>query len=262
MANTRDTYTTTMSEMDAKLEELVVKYNGIDPENLKDDEPTPDKVMTEIMQCIDKYNEASWNILVCDVFAAEHKMAKACEIFAYPVLRITDENKGDKDTPIMVKKITKGEKPIDLFKLNKAVNYRLGASEKWGALVQKFNMLMTIRVTQDIKGKDAADMKAIAQIITNAFKIPAEVKEQTFVTDLSGKKMIGALQMIVDAMFGEGAYKATSHDVKFIEWQYGKKSKNRRCITCSSVKELTRILLNVGNKLVTGTTYEAESKHL
>jgi len=259
---TIETYRKTMNETEPKLEALISKYNGLDPDNLSEDDPKPEDVMKEIEDCIADFNEASWRVLVLTVFAADEKMKKACEIFAYDVLRLTDKNIGDKDNPIFVKAIVKGEKAIDLFKLNKEVDFKLGASDKWGALINKFNMLMTIRVTQDIKGKDTADMKLIASTITHTFKIPAEVKDQTFVADLSGKKMVQALQLIVDAMFGEDVYKVTTHDTKFIEWQYGKKSKNRRCITCASVKELGRILLNVGNKLVTGTTYEAESKHL
>lgn len=247
-----------MAKFRTEAETLCKKYNGLDlSKTTKDD---IDKILSDMDKAVENYNSNSWTQMLLEVKAAEDPMKAAILAFSYPVIAVKDKNIGEKDAPVIIKELSDGTKIIDLKKVNSHVPNGIGHDTKWYSMIEKFNMLMTIRVATDIKAKDAKDSKAIAKMIAETFDISTESKDIPLTPDvISNNKMNQAVQLVVTSMIGEG-YKCTSHDTKFIEWRYGKKSRNRLCVTCSTSKELMETMMHVCNKLLTGGTYEAEYK--
>ena len=251
-------YQENMVKFRKEADELCTKYNNLDLNTTKKDDV--DKILKDLDTAVEHYNNNAWSQMLSEVKATDDPMKAAVTMFSYQVIKVKDVNIGDKEAPVIHKELSDTSKIIDLKKVHTHVANGIGHNEKWYQMIEKFNLLMTVRVTTDIKSKDAADAKAITKTICETFDIPRESAEIVLTPDLiSNNKMIAATQMVVDAMLGEG-YKVTSHDTKFIEWRYGKKSRNRLCVTCSTAKELMETMLHVCNKLVTDGTYEAEYK--
>jgi hypothetical protein len=247
-----------MAKYKVEIEGLVKKYNDLDRKNTK--QADIDKIVGDIEKAVKGYNDNSWSQMIIDVKGAEDPMKAAILKFTYPVLTIKDKNVGDKDAPVYVREISQGSKVIDIKKVHAQIPNGIGHDVRWFQMIEKFNLLMTIRVATDVKAKDAAESKSIAKTIAETFGIAPESKEIPLTADvISNNKMIQAVQLVVTAMIGEG-FKCTSHDSKFIEWRYGKKSRNRLCVTCSTSKELMETMMHVCNKLLTDGTYEAEYK--
>lgn len=252
------TATENMANFRAEAEKLCQKYNGLDLSTAKKDEV--DIILTDLNKAVDGYNNNSWTKMLLEVKTADDPMKDAVLKFSYDVIKVADKNVGEKDNPVIRKEISDSSKIINLKKVHDHIQNGIGHDAKWYQLLEKFNMLMTIRVATDVKAKDAKDSKAIAKMIAETFDISAESKDMPLTPDvISNNKMIQAVQLVVTAMIGEG-YKATSHDVKFIEWRYGKKSRNRLSVACSTTGELMETMTHVCNKLLTDGTYEAEYK--
>lgn len=257
MENTNKTALENMEMHRKNAEELAMKYNGLDRQTAQQSDI--DKILKDLEAAVKGYNDNSWVKMKQDVESTEDPMRTAVKMFSYPIIKAVDKNIGEAEAPVIIKEITDGMKIIDLKKLHGRIAGGIGHNPRWYNLVEKLNLLLTIRLTTDIKAMDAGDAKRISKTIIDTFDIPVESKDIELTPDvISNTKMIKALQMIIDAMLGEDAFKVTSHDVKFVEWRYGKKSRNRLCITCSTTGELLESLTHVCNKLVTGGTYEAE----
>lgn len=245
-----------MEKFRTQANDLCKKYNNLDIKKTTKDEI--DKILADLNKAVDNYNENAWCQMLSEIKESDDKMKAAVEKFSYEVIRIKDNNVGTKEEPVINKSIDDASKIIDLKKVHDHVPNGMGNNTKWYSFIEKFNLLMTIRVSADISAKDAADIKAMTKVIIQTFDIPADSKDVALTADvISTNKMIAATQLVVDAMLGEG-YKVTSHDTKFIEWRYGKKSRNKCCVACSTTRELVEIMLHVCNKLVTGGKYEAE----
>ena len=257
---TRDLLVKRCNEEEAKMKKLVEEYNALDQDETPKSEL--DEKMAAIEEAVDNYNNSMWVLAVADIKAAGEpvdRMKKAVETFSYPVVKAREKNIGEKEAPVMILELVGGSKKINLASLHKTIKGGIGNDAKWLGMVQKFNMLMTARVATDIKSSSPAEARKIASIIKETFDIPAEAKGLDVELSVSGNKMIKAVQTVVDSMLGEG-YKVTSHDVRFIEWRYGKKSRNKNTVKCSSNSEIAECFMNVCNKLYTGSTYEAEYK--
>lgn len=231
---------------------LVAEYNNLD------DDATPKATFLDLQEKIDKavkaYNDVSFAKLLFRLKGSDDAMKLALTEYSYPTIKAQLKEDGDDVAKVEQMVIIPVSKPIDLKKVNSKLG-KFGANPKWINLVEKFNMLLTIRMTQEVGSSTSA------KVVNDTFDICDDSKAIELQPDLvSQNKMIKALQMVIDAMLGEGSFKVNSHDTKFIEWRYGKKGKEKLTIKASNLSDFMTTILNVGHKLVTGGEYKVDYK--
>lgn len=231
----------------------VAAYNDLD------DDATSKADFLAVQEKIDKavkaYNDISFAKLLRRLRASDDPMKLVLVEYSYPTIKAQLKTEGDEVMKVEQMVVIPVEKPINLKTINSRIK-NFGKDSRWIYLADKFNMLMTMRVTQEVSGIDAA------KAVNTAFDICDEARQIVLQPDLLSKnKMMKALQLLIDAMLGEGSYKITSNDIKFIEWRYCKKGKEKLTIKSSNQSDFLQTLLNVGHKLVTGSVYKVDFKH-
>lgn len=184
--------------------------------------------------------------------ATDDPMLEAIKRLTYTTICIKNE-KDDADDSIVLQKVEEKTKDIDLAKLHKKCG-SIGKDKNWIYIVEHFNCLLTMRAAQDLglDPKEVNDSYAMD-------KLSREVDLGKNPT--SNTNIVKTLQKVVNAMIGE-EFKATSHDMKFIDKVYTKKSRVALTVTCGNHRQLRGILAQVCHKLVLGKSYSIDYKKI
>ena len=260
---TREERIANIAELHAKAEKLALEYNSLMG---NDKAAEARKLYLEINDIVDEHNEDSRALCFGDCRDSENPMLTAVTVLTYPTIALKEEkNKEDKAAAPTLTVITKSRN-IDLRALHKFVNGGIGADKNWIHMVEQFNFRLTLRVATEL-GCSGEKLKEIS----DSYAMTALAKELELSKSPDGKKaapdptsntqMVKTLQLIVTAMLGDG-YKATTHDVKYIEWLYGKKGKNALTVNCANHKFLTQYICEVCHHIVTGAEYSPEYKQV
>lgn len=175
------------------------------------------------------------------------------------VKRLTFMTIAAKDTKveegkIPVRSIIEREKAIDLVRLNKYCG-KIGADNNWYYSIQKLNMLLTVRVCKEL-GVKTDEMKRI-----NDSYLMSDIARQIDLgkTPMSNTGLLKVVQTVVEQMLGEG-YKATSHDVNYLNRIYAKKGRKALSVVCANHSYLVRYLAEICHNIVTKEGYSALCK--
>ena len=254
--NTKATPQENMDMHRKNLDALVQEFNGLDTDAVKPSEIT--ELLTKIQKAVSGYNNNSWTKTKLDIASTEDPMRTAVMEFYYPVIKVVDVNIGDKEAPVMIKKVRDADKIISLKKLHDGTADGIGRNKRWYHLVEVFAALMAAKSTGDIEADDDNDRKRIAKNILTNFDFAAEQQDIDAVIEggFSNTKVVKALQKVVDAMLGEG-YAICNKDFNFVSQRSTKKSKNKKCTNeAINASEMAEVMLHVCYKLLTGGKYE------
>lgn len=239
------------------------------------------KIREEIVKLIDKYNDLVWSgkakqkdlddldekmkKLVKDytslkeneVFLAiketEDPMLEAVKRLTFTTIAIKDEKSGDADAQTVTRTIADKFVEIDLAKLQKKIG-KIGHDPNWIYAVEKFNCLLTMRAAQDL-GLDPKE-------VNDSYAMDKLSKEVDLGKNpTSNTNIVKTLQKVIVAMVGE-EFKATSHDQKYIDMVYTRKSREALRVTCGNHRQLRGILAQVCHKLVLGKSYSVDYKKI
>jgi len=77
-------------------------------------------------------------------------------------------------------------------------------------------------------------------------------------TPTSKTNMLKTLQAVIDAMLGEGKFKATSHDVAYLLSVYSRKNRAALTVTCANHRYFRNYIAEVCHRCATGKSYEID----
>lgn len=237
-----------MADHKAKAETLAKSWNNLDADTAEK------SAFTDLEEAIVKetkaYNNASFCKFCFIAKRAEDPMKYVCETYYYDTIKMNIKEVGDEAVSSQYLDIQDTHSAVKLKEVAKKVP--LGHSKDWMQKADCINMLLASRIAHETVSA------AAAKRIIETFDISDEAKVIFKDADLlSQTKMTKYFQMLLNAMFGEGAYKATSHDIKFIEWRYDvKKGSQPGQAKTGDRNKFLALLLEVGHIRVTGKSYE------
>ena len=204
----------------------------------------------KIQKAVKEYASLKETCVFNECKASDDPMLEAIKRLNYTVICVKDEKK-DADDQAVLQKVDEKFKDIDLAKLHKKCG-SIGKDKNWIYILEHFNCLLTMRAAQDLgldpkEVNDSYAMNKLSREI-NLGKNP-----------VSNTNIVKTLQKVVNAMIGE-EFKATSHDQKFIDMVYTRKSREALKVTCGNHRQLRGILAQVCHKLVLGKSYSVDYK--
>lgn len=240
---------TTKAELRAKAEELVLAYNDAVQNG---DFNTATKLNAEIEQAVNEYTSIAREECFAELAATDDPMLAAVKRLSFMTIRAKDTKVGDEKIPVRV--IEDSEKAIDLLKLHKAVKGGIGKDEKWAAMIEKLNFLMTAQKAVDL----GIDPKAV-----NDSYAMSDIARQIDMgkTPTSKTNILKTVQAIVTAMIGE-EYKAVSHDVNFLMSVYSRKNRKALTVSCANHKYMRQYMMEICHRIVEGKSYALDYKQI
>lgn len=238
---------TTKAELRAKAEDLVLKYNEAIQNG---DFNTANKLDAEIEQAVNEHTAIAREECFDRLKATPDPMLAAVRELSFMTIRAKDTKVGEEKIPVRI--IEDSEKAIDLLKLHKACPGGIGKDEKWAAMIEKLNFLMTAQKAVDL----GIDPKAI-----NDSYAMSEIARQIDMgkTPTSKTNLLKTVQSIIDAMIGE-EYKAVSHDVNFLMSVYSRKNRKALTVSCANHKYMRQYMMEICHRIVEGKTYILDYK--
>ena len=238
---------TTKAELRAKAEDLVLKYNEAIQNG---DFNTANKLDAEIEQAVNEHTAIAREECFDRLKATPDPMLAAVRELSFMTIRAKDTKVGEEKIPVRI--IEDSEKAIDLLKLHKACPGGIGKDEKWAAMIEKLNFLMTAQKAVDL----GIDPKAI-----NDSYAMSEIARQIDMgkTPTSKTNLLKTVQSIIDAMIGE-EYKAVSHDVNFLMSVYSRKNRKALTVSCANHKYMRQYMMEICHRIVVGKTYILDYK--
>ena len=237
-----------LARLQGKVEELVSQWNELT--RTKDAKAEDiQKINEETENAVNRHVAISREICYTECKNAENPIIHAVTKLSFDTIGVRDEK--DSDTGVITRTVVERTKYINLLDLNKFCG-GIGADAQWVYKLEKFNCLLTAKKAVDlgINLKDINDSYAMNDISKGI---------DLGKTPTSNTQILKNLQTIVDAMLGE-EYKATSHDVNYLNSVYSKKGKKALAVSCANHRYLCDYLARICHRIVTGASYEVEYK--
>ena len=207
----------------------------------------------KVQKLLKDYTSLKENQVFLECKATEDPMLEAVKRLTFTVIGVRDEKSGDADDITVTRKVVEKTKEIDLAKLHKKCG-SIGKDGGWIYKLEFFNCLLTMRAADDL-GLDPKE-------VNDSFAMDKLSREVDLGKNpTSNNNIVKTLQKVISAMIGE-EYKATSHDMKYIDKVYTRKSKEALKVTCGNHRQLRSILAQVCHKLVTGKSYSIDYKKI
>lgn len=238
-----------MAIIKSSIEEKIKAYN----EALLDNKPfdVVSKIDTDIKDGIKEYTTLARDVCFDEIAMAENPMVEAAKRLNFETIAVKDEKKTE--DKIFVRVLTVKDKKINLLELNKYISGGIGNDKSWNLMIEKFNLMLTIKRAIDLGIKDITT-------INDSFFISRAAKDiEMGKNPVSNTNMLKTLTKVIQAMMGE-EYKPLTHDVNFLNSVYSKKSKKDLTITCANTRHFVNYILEVCHRIVTNGHYDVEYK--
>lgn len=245
---TREESMIKLMELRSKVDEFVKTYND-KFQSGKMDEAYKARVSAE--ENVNEYTRTARDMCFEECKQSDNPMIKAVQMLSFVTIALKD-NKPKDGEKFAILEVVEKEKPIDLEKLHKYCG-TIGNDPQWLYKAQKLNFLMTCKVCEElgIDPKEVHDSYSMAEI-AKQFDMGKNPTSNT--------NLLNTMQSIVTAMIGEG-YKATSHDVRFMDRSYARKGKKALSVACANHKTFFGIMAEVCHRIITpGAQYTVDYK--
>lgn len=186
--------------------------------------------------------------------------------YEFPVVVYRDQHEreeiGGKKTTITTRVVEVKMRRIDLMKFDnfceKTYGKRLTKEGNAWSMIEELNFYLTKRAAQEI-GAKMEKPYAFSKFTTIGDIKPADV------IGASNTKLLATLQRVIDAVIYEpgqkgNKYKATSHDVRYLDRCAVQKAKARLTIKGAKHQDMRDTIGNVIYRIATGGDYEIEYK--
>ena len=242
---TNEERTISMEALKSKAEEALKAYNAAMLESKIKEALKAEK---EAEDAVGEYTSLARAKCFEECIETGDAMLEAVKRLSYESICVKESKvEGSEDTVLKIEPKTRA---IDLQKLHAYCDSGIGVDKQWPHIAQQLNFLLTAQKCIDLgvsaKGvNDSYAMSDIARSISMG-KSPT-----------SNTNMLKTLQLIVSAMVGS-EHKATSHDVKFLQSVYSKKSKKALTVACAKHKVFIGYIAEICHRIVEGKTYDVE----
>lgn len=213
---------------------------------------------TEIVEKCEEYNEVSRIECYTKLAKAEDPLFAAIEKLTFKVYKYKEIVKKVEEVEVTTYKLIEGDQFIELkqfanFCKRPEINKTIGKDENWLPMIEKFNCLLTAKAGKALGVKDLKKIEDSYAMSELARQIDMGK------TPTSNTQMLKALQAIVTAMIGE-EYKVSSHDVAFLNYAWGGKSRKALTVQASNHKQLRRSIMEICHKVAFDKSYELDYK--
>lgn len=211
------------------------------------------KAMIELPDYESEYAKASEYETFLRIKDAEHPMKQAIIEREYPIVRHRDVK--DEITKIKVGiELVSSTRKIDLLRFDKFCQSKASNNNLWEYSVSKFNQLLCLRVATKL-GADVNKIKKSYYLT----KIASDIELGK--TPTSNNQVLIQLQRVIDDIIyedngnGKNKYKATSHDVEFIDAVYTKKGRDVCTALVSKDSTMRDIITDILYRSITDYKY-------
>lgn len=250
-----------------EIENEVLRFNKsfeIDDENMARTERS--ESASNIDDLVIDYNKALKNELYAELVKSETPMVDAIKKFYVPVLKVIDVKN---DEGIVIGKtvynsdgmVNIDNKTINILDFDKQNKYTL-AEKGWQYKLEKFNQLMCLKVANEL-GYTKGEM---SKIVKTYYISDLAKKIDMGETPTSNTKALVALQSLIDSIIykdngnGKNVYKATSHDIVYIDKLFCKKGKNALSLSVSNSALMRELVTRVLYRIVVDGKYSVDHK--
>lgn len=235
-----------LTELRKNAEDAANQYNKEMLASKFDDAAKTDARLKKI---VEEYAQEQMDDVFIHCRSSENPMFEACRILTYPIIRVKDVSVDG--TELKKREIVDADKQIDLAKLHKFCD-GIGHDTSWIFKLEKFNMLLTAQVAQNLgidpkTVHDSYAMNSISKDI-DLGKNPT-----------SNTNLLKTLTTIIQAMIGED-YKPISRDVKYLQYIYGKKGKSALTVVCANHRYMRNYVQEICHRLITDKAYTVDYK--
>ena len=264
---TREDYQKKLEQLEACIRTKVQEYNAAYGEKRFDDAA---KINAETEKAIAESNSIAQMLCFDECANSDDPMIAAILKLDYPVVGIRDTLEGEGEVKTLVRVFAEDKRSkIDLLKLDKYVRDRggkgIGHDPNWKFMVERLNLLFAMDCAVEIgKGQEFINEMSECYAVKEASRdIDFGVKNPKAGTPISNTGLLKAVKAVVTAMVGEEfGEKTLTHDVRFLKLVCAKKSKKALAIQCANHKYMRGYLMEVCNRIITGSVYDVEYKRV
>ena len=154
------------------------------------------------------------------------------------------------------------EKTIDLLDFDKYSGWMLANRKGWQYELERFNQLMCLKVALELglaKGK-------LDKIKKTYFLTKVAEKIECGETPTSNTQALKALQGVIDAIIfdddgnGKNKYKATSHDIAYLDHLIAKRGKALLTVSVVNSKTTRELVTHIIYRILTNGKYDVDYK--
>ncbi len=255
------------SEVLVKIENEVERFNqSFTLDNAEEGKAIRAEVSLIIEELESDYNKIVRNEAYQEFMQDENPLIKAIMTLNIPRLKVrtlvnddgvvtgmdTHDNDGNLN---IVYKI------VDLVDFDKYAGYTLGAEKGWQYKVEKFNQLMCLKVALELGLTKAKTDKIAKTFYLSKVAEKIEMGE----TPTSNTQALKDLQSVIDSIIyednnGKNKYKATSHDIAYIDHLIAKRGKSLLTVSVVNSKLTRELITGVLYRLLTNGKYDIDYK--
>ncbi|MBO7461981.1 MAG: hypothetical protein J6T96_05250 [Bacteroidales bacterium] len=256
------------SEILVKIENEVARFNGsfeINDANKADVEKN--EALANLDSLVEDYNKILKIELYNQLVENDNPLIKAIEEFVCPSFRVRDIKNSDgavtsksvydEDNNLNIK-----YKTIDILDFDKYTGFVLANEKGWQYKLERFSQLMCLKVALEL-GYTKAKVNEIGK--TYYLSKLAE-KIEMGQTPTSNTQALKNLQAVIDSIIyeddgnGKNKYKATSHDIAYIDHLIAKKGKSALTVSVVNSRMTRELVTAVLHRIITDKKYVVDYK--
>ena len=218
----------------------------------------------DIKELEKSYAEAAQVLTFMQLKDKENPMLEAIKMHSFEVLKHKDS--AESGSTIKTREIQTVERQFDLREFDNFCGGKVSADKYWANFAEQMNQLIAIKVANDLKVDDLASIGTSYFISKTKAEIKLSEEGADVANPISNTQMLKLLQKCLDKIIyedndGKNKYKATSQDVAWLIYTYGRKdSKGRLTLKLADHKQFRKVLADVLHRIVTNTNYKVAYK--
>lgn len=242
-----------LSEQRDEVVAKIGEYNAALKE--KKDLATMSQIENELKEAETSYAETKCTEVFTEFLKSETPIKDAITAHSYLVLS-HKVKRGDGGTIQGIELVEDKVRQIDLVKLCKFCHL----DTMWQYKVEKFNQLLTLRVSNELKMSKAQIKKICDSFYMNELSRKEEMGE----TPDSNTAICKQLQMVLDAIIfedngnGKNVYRVNNRDVAYLLFCHTKRGKKTLSVAVAKNAYMHRLVADIAHRIVTGKVYDVE----
>ena len=250
-----------------KIKEEVERFNAsFDIEDAEQAKVQRNESSMKIEDLTDEVNKLFKLELYSSLMSSDNAMLSAIETLYCPRFKVRNITNDDGVITSMSVFDDKGnlnlsDKIIDLVDFDRYAGFTLANERGWQYSLERFGQLMTLKVAFEL-GLPSSKIDTVAKTYYLS-KVAEKIKQGE--TPTSNTKALKELQYLIDMIIyeddnGKNKYKATSHDVAYIDKLIAKRGKSALTVSVVNSRIIRELVTAVLYRIVTNKGYDIDYK--
>ena len=253
------------SEILVKIEKEVTRFNeSFTLDNADEAKAIRADASTVIEELVSDYNKVVKIENYRSFMEDDNPMVKAIMTLTIPLFKVRTLTNDDgvvtgMDTHDSDGNLNITYKCIDLVDFDKYAEWTLGYEKGWQYKLEKFNQLMCLKVALEL-GLTKANVDKIAKTF---YLSKVAEKMEMGETPTSNTQALKDLQSVIDGIIyedngGKNKYKATSHDIAYIDHLIAKRGKSLLTVSVVNSRTTRELVTAVLHRILTNGKYSVD----